>query len=133
MSFNGANPPDPIISLTGECETEDPDRGRYHNRTIMNPKISLTSDPVYPRDEILARLLFGRTMNEISPFQALSLAYAASSLTGGSGWGLDPIGTARNLLGVDQIEVKENKAGQTQVGAGKYISDRVLCRGRIRI
>ncbi|MFH1136250.1 MAG: translocation/assembly module TamB domain-containing protein [Pseudomonadota bacterium] len=125
LSFSGADPPDPIISLTGEAETQDLTAVVKITGPIMNPRISLTSDPVYPQDEILARLLFGRTMNEITPLQALSLAYAASGLTGGSGWSLDPIGRARKLLGVDQIEVKENKQGQTQVGAGKYLGDRV--------
>jgi translocation and assembly module TamB len=87
--------------------------------------LALDSDPALPRDEILSRLLFGRSMASLSPVQAFQLASALRQLSGGGG-GFDPVGTLRALAGLDQLGVSQGEGGEgMRVGAGKYIHERV--------
>jgi translocation and assembly module TamB len=87
--------------------------------------LALESEPSLPRDEIISRLLFGRSMASLSPVQAFQLASALRQLSGGGG-GFDPVGTLRALAGLDQLGVSQGEDGQgMRVGAGKYIHERV--------
>jgi len=95
--------------------------------TLSAPVFTLSSDPPMPSDEILARILFGRSLSRITPLQALTLADAAMTLTGGGG-GLDIMGRARKILGVDNIEVKmgDRDNGDPSIGVGNYLGDKVF-------
>ena len=50
--------------------------------------VQITSSPELPEDEILSRFLFGRSLSQISPVQALQIAAAIRSLSGGDGTGV---------------------------------------------
>lgn len=87
--------------------------------------LALESDPALPRDEIISRLLFGRSMASLSPVQAFQLASALRQLSGGGG-GFDPVGGLRALTGLDQLGVSQGEDGAgMRVGAGKYVHERV--------
>ncbi|WP_156939742.1 translocation/assembly module TamB domain-containing protein [Desulfocurvus vexinensis] len=87
--------------------------------------LALESDPALPRDEIISRLLFGRSMASLSPVQAFQLASALRHLSGGGG-GFDPVGGLRALTGLDQLGVSQGEDGAgMRVGAGKYVHERV--------
>lgn len=90
--------------------------------------LKLSSVPALPEEEILAQLIFGKNRQEITAIQAVQLASAVNTLKGGGG-GFDPIGSTRELLGVDTLTVDsdENEAGDkgVKVGAGKYLSEDV--------
>lgn len=90
--------------------------------------LKLTSIPSLPEEEILAQLIFGKDRQQITALQAVQLASAVNTLKGGGG-GFDPIGSTRDLLGVDTLTVdsEENEAGDkgVKVGAGKYLSENV--------
>lgn len=88
------------------------------------PQFALTSDPVLPQDEILARLLFKKAAGGLSPFQALQLAQAIAQLSGGSA-GPDMFEQARKGLGLDSLDVSTGASGGPALGASRYISDRV--------
>jgi translocation and assembly module TamB len=89
------------------------------------PSITLSSSPPYPSDEILARLLFGKSLETLTPLQALQLAQAVRTLAGGGG--LDVFGKTRKLLGMDQLELMQSDEdeGEAAIRAGKYINDRI--------
>ncbi|MFN4156834.1 MAG: translocation/assembly module TamB domain-containing protein [Gemmobacter sp.] len=87
------------------------------------PVITFTSSPELPQEEVLARLLFGRGLQNISAFQAAQLASAVATLAGRGGDGI--IGRLRKGFGLDDLDVSTNAAGETQLRAGKYISERV--------
>lgn len=90
-------------------------------------KLELSSVPSLPDDEILARLIFGKSVQQITPLQAVQLAAAVQKLRGGGGF--DPIASTRELLGVDtlNIESESTETGNAvNVGAGKYLSDNVF-------
>jgi translocation and assembly module TamB len=125
IAFNGAYPPSPIADIVTEARATDITAQLQLSGSIKNPKLTLTSDPPLPSDEILSRVLFGRTLTTITPFQALTLADAARTLAGGGGPGV--MEKTRKILGVDQLELKTDgkEADQATVGAGKYLSDKV--------
>ncbi len=87
------------------------------------PEVSFESTPEAPQDEVLAQLLFGRNLSEISPLQALQLANAVATLAGRGGKGV--ISQLRAGFGLDDLDVTTTDDGATAVRAGKYISDNV--------
>ncbi|WP_386332316.1 translocation/assembly module TamB domain-containing protein [Sulfitobacter sediminilitoris] len=87
------------------------------------PKVSFESTPEAPQDEVLAQLLFGRKISEISPFQALQLANAVATLAGRGGVGV--ISNLRQGFGLDDLDITTTDSGATAVRAGKYISENV--------
>lgn len=95
---------------------------RLAGRT-SNLNVSFSSEPSLPDDEVLAQVVFGRSVGELSPFQIAQLAVAAAELTGGSGKGL--VGGFRDATGLDELDVVADEEGNASVQAGKYLSDNV--------
>ncbi len=97
------------------------------------PKISLTSMPILPQDQIMALILFGTETSNLSPLQIAQIAAALASLSGGGG-GFDPLGTVRNSLGLDRLSVGSGTGNGSNTGAsvegGKYITKRVYVGAR---
>lgn len=93
----------------------------------QNPQITFTSSPSLPQDELLSRILFGNSITELSPTQAIQLAAALNSLRG-SGGGLNPLGKLRSATGFDRLRIlgaDEATGRGTSVAAGKYISNNI--------
>jgi len=88
-----------------------------------NPKFRFSSVPPLPEDEVLARLIFGRSMSHLSALQIAQLADAAAQLAGGGG-STSLLGTLRDRLGVDDLDIRTNDRGDTTVAVGKYLNDR---------
>ena len=86
------------------------------------PEVSFISVPELPQDEVLAQLIFGRDLQSISPFQAVQLAGAISTLAGRGGGALDRL---REGVGLDDFDVTTDEEGNAAVRAGKYLSDNV--------
>ena len=85
--------------------------------------IEFSSEPDLPQDEVLARLIFGRGIDELSPLQIARLAAAAAELAGGGGGGL--LSSLREATGLDDIDVTTDAQGNAAVRAGRYINDNV--------
>ncbi|WP_420409585.1 translocation/assembly module TamB domain-containing protein [Hoeflea sp.] len=87
------------------------------------PRFNFTSSPELPEDEVLAQLIFGRSLDDLSPLQIAQLAEAAGQLTGVvSGGGV--VERLRRATGVDDIDVRtDEETGETSIGVGKYLND----------
>ena len=92
------------------------------------PKITFTSVPDLPQDEVLAYLLFKRSAKELGPLQLAQIAAAIAQLTGVGG-GADPLGRLQRGLGLDRLSVNGGSAasGTTRatgpsVEAGRYVA-----------
>ncbi len=100
---------------------------------VSKPKITLSSVPELPQDEVLATLLFKRSAKELGPFQLASIAVALADLTGVGGGGLDPLGRVRKGLGLDRLSVGGGN-GTTNTGpsveAGRYVANGVYVGAR---
>ena len=68
-----------------------------------NPAITFSSSPALPQDEILAQLIFNRSLSNLSALQIAQLASAVSELAGGGSNSL--LSGLRNKLGVDDLDV----------------------------
>jgi len=124
IAFGGSFPPAPFIDVTAEATAKDVTVQLSIIGILPSPEIKLSSQPLLPTDEILARLLFGRSSKNLTPVQAFQLADALNTLSGG---GLDLLGRSRRLLGVDQLGVKntDEKLEDAAISAGKYITEDV--------
>lgn len=94
--------------------------------TADEPKLKLSSVPSRPEDEILALLIFGKPIDQITAFEAIRLAAAVRSLS--SGGGFDPVDSARQMLGVDALTIDNSTAeggSGVSIGVGKYLSEKV--------
>lgn len=88
-----------------------------------DPTVRFSSSPELPQEEVLAQLLFGRSLDKISAFQAAQLANAVAVLAGRGGVGI--VGTLRRSFGLDDLDVTTSEDGSAALKAGKYISDNV--------
>ena len=86
-----------------------------------DPEITFESTPAAPQDEVLAQLLFGADLSDISAFQAVQLANAVAVLSGGKSIGL--VSNLREGFGLDDFDITTTDSGETAVRAGKYISE----------
>jgi len=125
ISFDGAVPFSPQLDMAADAQTKEITARLVLSGSVENPNIKLSSEPILPQDEILSRLLFNRSLANITPLQAIQIAQALNTLAGGRGF--DFMGRTRKILGVDQFELTnlEDGKGETAVSAGKYLSDRV--------
>jgi len=112
---------EPYILFEAETETDEGSATVRIEGRASEPEITFSSQPELPQDEVVAQLLFGRNLNELSTFQTLQLASAIATLAGGGGEGF--FGRLRAGTGLDQLDVSTSDNGGTQVAAGKYLSE----------
>ena len=91
--------------------------------TAAKPRITLTSTPVLPSDEVLSQVLFGASASGLSPVEAAQLASALSSLAGGGGF--DLMGGLRNFAHLDRLAFAGNATTGTTIAGGKYLRENV--------
>ncbi len=125
LAFRGSIPPSPFLRINAETTTNEITAGIQIGGSASEPTLTLVSNPTLPQDEILAHLLFGRELREITPMQGAQLVRAMNTLRGGGDGGFDPLGTMREAMGVDRLNVDANDSGEVTVGAGKYITDKI--------
>ncbi|OYX66035.1 MAG: hypothetical protein B7Y88_06160 [Sphingomonadales bacterium 32-64-17] len=90
-----------------------------------DPQITFTSVPSLPQDEVLARVLFGSSIGNLSALEAVQLAASLNSLRG-TGGGLNPLGALRSATGIDRLRVlgADDTTGRgTALAAGQYLTD----------
>lgn len=128
ITFNGSTPIVPDLDLklehTGGGVTS------YITLTGMayRPKLEMTSNPYLPSDEILAHILFSRSMKELSDFEKIRLATVLTSLAGfdiNSGI----TATTKNLFGLDvlSLDSRQSASGEEEISVqlGKYLRNNV--------
>ena len=128
---------DPVLDITAEVATADITAQAVLHGPVSAPKLTLTSSPAVPQDEILARVLFGRGLGQITAGEGLQVAAAAANLAGGGfdvldkvrgGLGLDRLGfgsVANRLTGSPPKPVAGGAASGAALTAGKYVADGV--------
>lgn len=114
----------PVIDLTAETTTSDATVSVRVSGSADDPKFTFSSSPSLPEDEVLAQLIFGQSLSNLSPLQIAQLADAVAELSGvGGSTGL--LDKLRGQIGVDDIDVKtDNETGDTSVAVGKYLNER---------
>ncbi len=117
---------DPYLDFLATTETSDATVSVAVTGQASDPEFNFTSSPSLPQDEVLARLLFDRGIDKLSPLQIATLAAEVAKLGGvGGGSGPGVLDQVRRGLGVDDLDVGTDEAGNTTVKAGRYVTDRV--------
>jgi translocation and assembly module TamB len=109
-----------------------------------SPKISLSSSPPLPQDDLLGLLLFGKPASQLTAVQLAETGYALASLSGiggggsgGSKW--NPLTWIKKAFGLNTLSVgsatpqnqtgansgSQSSASGASLTAGKYVSKRV--------
>jgi translocation and assembly module TamB len=114
----------PVVDFTATASTSDAIVTVHVIGSADDPKITFTSVPEMPEEEILAQLLFNRSVSGLSVLQVAQLLDAAAQFSGGSS-GQGFFARIRNAIGVDDLDIRQNASGGTTVGLGKRINENV--------
>ena len=136
IAFDGTTPPVPFLNITTQVNAGKIDAQVRVTGPADAFSLTLSSQPPLPQDEIMANILFGRSVAKLNVFQAYQLASSLSQLSGGDM--PDFVGETRRLLGVDRLSISGgdddggpksgSKSGPNSgptVSAGKYVSEDV--------
>lgn len=121
VDFSGAGISDPSIHFVATSTTATLVATLTVQGSAKNPKITLSSVPDMPQDEILSQLLFNTSTSKLSPFQLAEIASALASMSGATS-GFDPLESLRNTFGLDRLSVGSNSAGNPTLEAGSYLA-----------
>jgi translocation and assembly module TamB len=130
ISFNGAGLADPSLHLVATTGNANLTATLTVGGTASKPKITLTSTPDMPQDEILSQLLFKQSVGKLGPFQAAEIASAAASLAGAPSSVSNPLGDVRKGLGLDVLSLGTSRSGSPTLDAGRYVAPRVYVGAR---
>jgi translocation and assembly module TamB len=120
ITFNGTTDPD--LDFVAETTANDITAQILVTGAASRPDVTFSSTPTLPQDEVLSRLMFGRSAGSLTGAQALQIAQTIAQFSGGGGV-LDKM---RRSLGVDSLDVGTNAAGTGgQVGIGRRLNDRM--------
>ncbi len=127
IRFNGGDMTNPDMNIVASGDVDDVTININITGSAQDPQITFSSTPNLPQDEIMARILFGNSVGELTTIQAVQLASSLNSLRGGKG-GLNPMGVLQSSTGIDRLRVlgadKETGRG-TSIAAGQYITNDV--------
>lgn len=125
LRFQGAIPPSPYLDIKATTIAGDVQASVLLTGPVAKPGIGFASVPALPEDEVVSRILFGKNMSGITPFQAVQLTQTLQRFSGKGGGGFDPLGALRSATGLDDIRVDSEEGGETSVGVGKYLTEKV--------
>jgi translocation and assembly module TamB len=103
IRFSGGKTIDPLLDVTAQVSSGSITALVKVGGTVSAPTVTLTSQPQLPQDEILAQVLFGQGLNQLSPAEGLQIAQMAASLAGGGG--PDILQRVRKGLGLDVLRI----------------------------
>jgi translocation and assembly module TamB len=128
QSLNGAT--DPSLDFAAETNSTNVTAKLAITGHASAPRIALSSTPNLPQDEVLANLLFKRSVSQLSPFELAALAQAFAQLGGLSG-GFNPLTDIRKTLGLDRLAVGASASGSgATIEVGKNVSSNVYVAAR---
>ncbi|HEY4199563.1 MAG TPA: translocation/assembly module TamB domain-containing protein [Devosiaceae bacterium] len=114
---------DPYVNLVARTEGDDITVFVTVAGRASEIQVTFSSTPELPQDEVLSRLIFKRSMDQLSPLQLAKLAGAAASLAGGGGGSL--VDSLRDAAGLSDLDVVTDDKGNVAVQAGTYIQDNI--------
>jgi translocation and assembly module TamB len=121
IDFSGASIADPSIHFVATSTTASIVATLTVSGSARDPKITLSSVPDMPQDEILSQLLFNTSTSKLSPLQLAQIAAALASLSGATS-GFDPLERLRTTFGLDRLSVGSDSSGNPSLQAGRYVA-----------
>ena len=123
ITFDGGSIADPSIRLVANSTSANVVATLTVGGTARNPKITLSSVPELPQDEVLAHLLFGKGVGALGPLEIAGIASGLATLTGSGGSIIgDPLDKMRQGLGLDRLAIGSGPKGGATLEAGRYLA-----------
>jgi translocation and assembly module TamB len=113
ITLVGGDKIEPMLDFLAESTSANITAQVAVTGSVQQPKITLTSNPPLPQDQILAQLLFGRDVTQLSPLEGAQIAQAAAALASG---GPSVIDRVRMKFGLDRLSI--GSGDQNTPGAG---------------
>ncbi len=123
IRFDAGAPINPQLDIQADSKVDSLSVRVTVKGNATRPEIAFTSTPALPEEELLARLLFGGSVANLSATDALQLGAALASLRGGGG--LDPINKLRSAIGLDRLRIIAADPARDQgtaIAAGKNLT-----------
>lgn len=121
VDFSGAGIANPTIHFVATSSSSSMVATLTVSGSAKDPKITLSSVPDMPQDEILAQLLFNTSTSKLSPLQLAEIATALAQLSGATS-SFDPLAKVRGALGLDRLSVGSDSSGNPSLQAGRYVA-----------
>jgi translocation and assembly module TamB len=132
ISFDGSERLDPALDIVAEISAADITAQVHIGGYASSPQVKLTSTPSLPQGEILARVLFGGSLSQISVGEGAQVAEAAAALAGGGpgvldrlrkGLGLDVLGFGKAPTGIASSSLNPSTSATSDpaISGGKYV------------
>lgn len=127
VSFDDGEGTDPALDIALTTLLEGTLYRVAFGGTLLRPTLALSSEPEMPEGDIMAMLLFGRPLNELSSDQEGLVQERATDL-------VTAYGTAQlearlsQQLKVDMINLKRGSGGDDALVIGKHLHQKVLLK-----
>ncbi len=125
------NPADASANLKADRTSDGVTSTITVSGNVSSPQISFSSSPSLPEDEIISRLLFGRSPTQLSALEAAQLAAAVANMAG-DGQGFAPLSDIQTAIGLDRLVISQDANSNAQLETGKYLSENVYVELRSR-
>ncbi len=113
VTMDGRFPPVPQLRINAEDVKFDITINLQVVGPVTAPQVILSSQPPYPPDEILARLLYGRPSSQLTGLQALQIANGLRVLQGKGGF-FDLLTGWTSFFGDIQVDFTELAGSSSQ-------------------
>jgi translocation and assembly module TamB len=142
VTFNGAglkNTIDPTLDFTAQTTVGTTTVTLKITGQADAPQFELTSSPPLGQDEIMAQLLFGTSIQQLSGLQVAQIGATLATLSGvGGDSGLNPLAKLQKSLGLDRLNVGAGttytatgpESSGASISAGRYITKRIYVEGK---
>lgn len=114
---------DPFLDFMATTNTAEGTASVILSGRASEPDVRFEAVPAVPEDEVLAQILFGRNVGQLSALQALRLANALATLGGRNNAGV--VSRLREGFGLDDFDIQTEEGGGASLRAGKYISENI--------
>ncbi len=136
VTFDGGKEIAPRLDVLASREDDDITVSVRVKGPASDPDLSFQSSPNLPQEDVLARVLFGKPVAELSYVELAQLGESLATLSGKGlgGGGRGFFGNVRQSLGVDVLSVDtgsiagaadDEEAVGPSLTVGKYVTDRV--------
>ncbi len=121
IAFNGSL--DPYVDFEASAPADGVVVGVNVYGPVSRPEFRFSSTPELPEDEVVAKLLFNKSLASLSPLQIAQLANEIDKI-GGLSSGPGILDQLKSSVGVDVLDIGSDKAGGATVSAGSYLDDK---------
>ena len=120
LTFVGGDKVDPVVDLTARHKVKGYTIDAHFSGPIASPSLALTSDPSLEQSDVLAVLLFGRTVSELSGGERSSLGYEASAIA--ASYGITAAGrSVANAMRLEETGLQLEELSQDRLSIGAYV------------